>query len=448
MKELQANFKKLEEYVAHVKADIERLSKAQVAPEPTVPTQPKPAGKFDVVVWIKQLPTASENYFAIEFLFTQNGKLISNEAVPESELSKLEWDGRKRFKAYYDRSHNYPTSLDELPNGYITMRSADVRWKQLWFTSHVQNDNLTKLEPGTIPVGRVQAQSTESTTAPAVPTSDSFQDAMRAAMAATTAGHEVMYKGWRVHGAPGIQGRGGAIVMGGAFVLANMRPGSQLMNSALDGSMTHHEVQTRLHRPFDRISPWGCFVPGEGTSGAWVNARNFRVYVLYKGESKWRKIIDTPTIAGAWACDQTHSMQPWDSANLVNSSPPNAPIEYHRDGYLVTRTPMSDMKNNHWGAGDIPLPNNFDANKVEGVYVTLDCRLDERNPHMTVGLQLGCDLKFSDLHKPWYPGLGLTKLLKLDKNWKTFGWVNFNGGQDAERGGLVLSAERLLSTSL
>ena len=304
--------------------------------------------------------------------------------------------------------------------------------------------------------------------------SQSDKQLMESAIANTKYGNQIRFKSWGsrqgTYGQGAAYRSGGAIVMGSAMNYADISRTSNLYKNCMDGafmkggSCRWGELASYNHL-FNVMTPWGVLFAGENNknNNALANIRNYRVFVLYKGENTWREVHlskggastggHTPS---GWA--QTYADDLGTSLNEFNDedrafgvSAAEAAANAKR-GYQILRLPnkFSPFSNvNHWGMMDPSVPANIDLSKVEGLFFRVDARLDPSNPTAELGMHVGLDMKHSG-HRPpagWFNGEGLTKIVKLTPQWQTIAWVNSDEGQDAKNGGRVLSRARLMNTT-
>lgn len=298
-----------------------------------------------------------------------------------------------------------------------------------------------------------------------------FEQAMRN----TQAGHEINNDGtpfvFNGFTNPNQQWqKGGTVDLGAAFNIASWNHKSRFYKTCgwglygKEGACGYPDEKRNMDR---YCLTGGLFIDRNNPNpNTLINVRNYRAYVLYKGENVWRRINfpksqitdETPIRwSGAYDKDYVNVLyKPGDS----NSFGFYKPIQ--RNGYSVIPIPKSgnyyyygnkwcDAKViiNHFGTNSMNIPKDIDLSRVEGLYITVDVRLDPSTPDGKVGMDISMNGGYVGIEKPWAHGFGVSRVITIAPQWKTINWINYEGGQGArDCSDKVLSKERILSTTL
>ena len=260
-------------------------------------------------------------------------------------------------------------------------------------------------------------------------------------------------------------------MLGGAMSYADIPAGSDIYKNCMDDAFRNASWvcqwdQIKAYKTlFNRMVPWGVLFAGENNknNNALANIRNYRVFVLYKGENTWREVHlsaggsttggPSPAYWGqTYKSDLKTPLPEFNDEDRAFGLTPAEIAANNKRGYQIIRLPSKydPFSNvNHWGMGDPAVPANIDLSKIEGLFFRVDARLDPSNPTAELGMHIGLDMKHEG-HRPpqnWFNGQGTTKIIKLTPQWQTIAWVNSDEGQDATRGGRVLSRARLMNTT-
>lgn len=281
----------------------------------------------------------------------------------------------------------------------------------------------------------------------------SSQTIIDAAIRGTLRGHEINYPGWtNPRGAykdtrtVGAQVRGGAVTIGGTLKLGDLR-GSKLYESGFDGAFgsntswlnSHPEV---LSTPAKTLQDWCCLLPGANAANAWVDLRNCRLYVLHRGETRWRLMFDNRAPVD-WTANQGPSMNP---GNTTERSLAGGSLELQKKSTGTTSSiilPSDTQRNAHFGPGDFSTANvvdkGIDLSKVYAVCTTVEARLSPGYENREVGLQMGVDPKWGATPSGWFPGLYVSRLMKLTPQWTLYSMFNSSEALDSERGAVTIT---------
>mgnify|MGYP001690573767 CR=1 FL=1 len=259
--------------------------------------------------------------------------------------------------------------------------------------------------------------------------------------------------------------RGGSIALGSALNIASIDHNSSFYKNC---SWAYYGKPGACQYPdehayYDLYNLWGVLFSERNNTNpdALANVKDFRMYVLYRGESTWRRvnfpISSTRPIswAGVYANDILTPLYVQGDANS------NGVIKVIQNGaYSTVAIAKSgtykdgkwyDAKQlvSHFGSPRMNPPADIDLSKVEGVYMQVDMRLDPSTQNAKVGVQVGIDVKHSWFSKTKFiNGLGSTRIVTVTPQWKTVNWINYTGGQGSNEGGVTIDKNRILSTAL
>lgn len=298
------------------------------------------------------------------------------------------------------------------------------------------------------------------------------QRLLQQAMRNTQAGHDVNFSDGTPFDFAGYSAnsrrlfeKGGSIALGSALNIASIDHNSYFYKNC---SWAYHGKPGACQYPdenayYDLYNIWGVLFSEKNNTdpNALANIKNFRMYVLYRGEQTWRQ-VDFPispvrpiSWAGVYANDILTPLY------VQGDAKSNGVIKVIQNGsYSTIALPKSgtykdgkwhDAKQlvTHFGSPRMNPPANINLSRVEGVYMQVDMRLDPSTQNAKVGVQVGIDVKHSWFNKAKYiNGLGSTRIVTVTPQWKTINWVNYAGGQGANEGGVTISKDRILSTTL
>ena len=288
-------------------------------------------------------------------------------------------------------------------------------------------------------------------------TNRAFLEKMFASMAQP---NDIVYPGWG-NSRGSAQQRGGAVTMGPAFRVSRISPSSALYRSPgngwhFDGAYTTANLASIGNQMCHTLQLWFCLVPGQsGGNRTRVQLRAGAVYVLEEGSSVWKVMFRVPNMFG-WCQSQGPSMNPngADKNSWIGSDPLNSNGGYS-NGVAWIEMPTDNRRNCHGGHGDWEIfggqlvDKSINYDKVIGIIGTMEARLAPGYEDREVAIQVGFDPKWPQ--KPssgWWPGFAVSKLQRISGEWQTVGVTNTDNAGDSERGGITLSRNQLLATTV
>lgn len=291
-----------------------------------------------------------------------------------------------------------------------------------------------------------------------------FLEKMFASMARR---NDIYYPGWgNSNNNPGgtAQQKGGALTMGPAFRVSRISPSSALYRGTggkgpgwhFDGSYTDGDLARIGNQMCSTLQLWFCLVPGpSGGNRTRVQLRAGAVYVLEEGSSTWKVMFRAPNMFG-WCQSQGPSMNPngGDKYADIRQDPLNSPGGYS-NGVAWIEMPTSTQRNCHGGFGDWDIyggqlvDKSINYDKVIGIIGTMEARLAPGYEDREVAIQVGFDPKWKQRPtSTWFPGFVVSKLQKLSSEWQTVGVTNTDNAWDSERGGISITRNQLLATTV
>ena len=295
--------------------------------------------------------------------------------------------------------------------------------------------------------------------------SEHSQQMLQQAMRNTEAGHDTNFSDntpFIFNGYSNTSNRlfekGGNISIGAALNFASLNHDKIIYKSCyweLYGKKDYCKYPNE-NRYFELYNLWGVLFSEKNNQNpnALINVKNFRFYVLYKGENVWRRvhfpetdITDQAPITWAATYYKDIVTEAGNGKIKVIQEKNYSTIPIAKSGKYDGKWYDAKILVNHFGSKLMKPVGEFTPSKVEGVYMQVEVRLDPSTPNAKVGIQAGMDVRHEGIKTTYYMAFGSTRIVTVAPHWKTVNWVNYAGGQGADEGGVVLSKERLLNTS-